>query len=872
MTVEKSNPTSGLRSNGIRNRKGYAYDANILPTPSPPEKQNEAAVEDGQSSSTNFTLERQMQQQRQNFIQSLLCWNEFLRLVLFPICVSLIILVKVTVRCSDDGGVWKMTSPSKSIATTKSAVGSTPLPRHRHEPRKDDEEEEISLRGSFTKHHPETRFVNLFSSSIELEEEEGSYGVSLTAHDEAYAELPFSIVNCDSKSIIMSLWVKLLTTPTAPKRRILWTTSTGSDYGMTFLLERDDLHQYWWKVEYGASLINSTVSEGEHLHSFAIAPIQEINHRLKNHTNSSNVHSGFWRHVALSLKVCNSTTKASISLFENGILVGQKSQIPVPTALLYDRNRKKIPGTRTTLGRASLPTTGVASATYHLHGYLALMAVWYYDDNEEEDHTNTLIAKEVKHVYNIGISTTTSDKNHRRDFYRTYYQLPRLGCPTYFYPFDDAVIMKRDNPEVFLHIELESSYKLKEWIQNNRAVHGTFFRRVPIPHFQPLGGYRYTQYKEGTFTSPETYDTQAREESDRVARKRRVHVRNAMRHAWNGYRTYAWGYDELRPQSKKGNNNWGAQATTKIDSLSTLWLMGLKEEFYEARDWIRDHLSYDHVGEVSVFETTIRNLGGLLAAFDVSDDVTFLQKADDLGSRLLRSITDSPSGIPYGMTVLNDTSVKGKSYNQRWLGNNAVLAELGTIQLEFRYLAAATGKKEYATAVNKILKVVGKINPRDGLYSIYIKNDVQPCFGGLPHVKISFGAMGDSFYEYMLKVWLQGGKQETILRNMYDRAMDGLHNRMIRKSFPSGLTYIAELVGDAVDRKMDHLACFMGGMYGPVSECTCLYRFICAFSYLNHCVFLLFFTVFFFSLNRVASTRSLHKPRWSGYQECSKGS
>jgi hypothetical protein len=118
-----------------------------------------------------------------------------------------------------------------------------------------------------------------------------------------------------------------------------------------------------------------------------------------------------------------------------------------------------------------------------------MMAVWYYDDNEEEDHTSTLIAKEVKHIYNVGISTTKYDKNHRRDFYRTFYDL---------------------------HIELESSYKLKEWMQNNRGAHGTFFRRVPIPHFQPLGGYRYTQYKEGTFTSPETYDAQAREESDRV--------------------------------------------------------------------------------------------------------------------------------------------------------------------------------------------------------------------------------------------------------------------------------------------------------------------------------------------------------------------
>lgn len=812
MTVEKSSSTIEVHSNGIRNRKGYVYDAiNILPPPTPSKKYSEAVVENGQSN--KLTTEDQMNQQRQNFVQNLICWNEYLRLVLFSICIS-VMLLKLTVHFSDDGGVWKMIPPSKPVATSYSAVGSTALPRYRPEKRKDEEEDEISLRGSFMKHYPEVRVFHPLTSSIELEEEVGNCGVSLTANDEAYAELPFSIVSSDNKSIIISLWIKLLPTETASKRRILWTTSTDSYYGITLLLERDDLQQYWWKVEYGTNPTSSThTNQGEYLHSLTIAPMQEINHPLKNHTNSSNLPSGFWTHVTLSLMVHKSTTNASISFFVNGTLVGQKHQIPIPTAIRYDRNRKNSPGKRTTLGRGSDPSTSVVSSTDHLHGYLAMMAVWYHDDDDEEGHSSTFISKEVKYIYDVGLLSTPHDKNNRTDFYRTYYQLPIRGHPTYFYPFDDAATMKGDNPEAFLHVELESSYKLKERMQDNRDLHGTFFRRVTVPHFQPLGGYRYTKYKEGTFTSPETHDAQAREDSDRVARKRRVHVRNAMRHAWHGYKTYAWGYDELRPQSKRGDNNWGAQATTKIDSLSTLWLMGLKEEFYEARDWIRDHLSYDHVGEVSVFETTIRNLGGLLAAFDVSDDMTFLQKADDLGSRLLRSITDSPSGIPYGMTVLNDTSIKGKSYNQRWLGNNAVLAELGTIQLEFRYLAAATGKKEYANAVNRILEVVGKINPRDGLYSIYIKNDVQPCFGGMPHVKISFGAMGDSFYEYMLKVWLQGGKKETILRNMYDRAIDGLHNRMIRKSSPSGLTYIAELVGDAVDQKMDHLACFMGGVF-----------------------------------------------------------
>lgn len=32
----------------------------------------------------------------------------------------------------------------------------------------------------------------------------------------------------------------------------------------------------------------------------------------------------------------------------------------------------------------------------------------------------------------------------------------------------------------------------------------------------------------------------------------------------------------------------GGMGTTLVDSLDTLWLMGLRNEFYEGRDWVRD--------------------------------------------------------------------------------------------------------------------------------------------------------------------------------------------------------------------------------------------------------------------------------------------
>ena len=102
--------------------------------------------------------------------------------------------------------------------------------------------------------------------------------------------------------------------------------------------------------------------------------------------------------------------------------------------------------------------------------------------------------------------------------------------------------------------------------------------------------------------------------------------------------------------------------------------MGLKDEFWRARDWIRDSLDFNQVnGGVSVFETTIRNLAGLLSAYDLSGDKMFLDKSDDLGRRLMRAFS-SRTGIPYGEVELFDG---GRSHNTGWHSNEAVLSEVG---------------------------------------------------------------------------------------------------------------------------------------------------------------------------------------------------
>ncbi len=103
------------------------------------------------------------------------------------------------------------------------------------------------------------------------------------------------------------------------------------------------------------------------------------------------------------------------------------------------------------------------------------------------------------------------------------------------------------------------------------------------------------------------------------------------------------------------------------------------------------------------------------------------------------------------------------------------------------------------------LQVMNRKSPANGLFPI----KVSVSNGGFTEAHVTFGALGDSFYEYLLKVWIQGGKKETWLRDMYDKAVQGVVDLLLATSSPSGLLFIADWTGSSQQRKMDHLVCFL---------------------------------------------------------------
>lgn len=199
---------------------------------------------------------------------------------------------------------------------------------------------------------------------------------------------------------------------------------------------------------------------------------------------------------------------------------------------------------------------------------------------------------------------------------------------------------------------------------------------------------------------------------------RLARVKEEFLHSWRGYKDKAWLHDELMPVSGKSKDPFGGWAATLVDSLDTLWIMGLTSEFAEAVEAVGliDFTTANRP-EIPVFETTIRYLGGLIAAYDVSGAKypILLQQAKSLGA-VLMSIFDTPNRMPILYYQWRPTF----STNKRRASEHANTAELGSLSMEFTRLAQITNDDRYYDAIARITNALYEWQQRgtslDGLF------------------------------------------------------------------------------------------------------------------------------------------------------------
>ncbi|KAI0540290.1 glycoside hydrolase family 47 protein [Xylaria digitata] len=302
-------------------------------------------------------------------------------------------------------------------------------------------------------------------------------------------------------------------------------------------------------------------------------------------------------------------------------------------------------------------------------------------------------------------------------------------------------------------------------------------------------------------------------------------VKEAFQRSWDGYYEYAFPNDSLKPISKSYDNDrngWGASA---VDAISTALIMGNKEVVSQIVDHIKT-INFNQTAEgaegVSLFETTIRYLGGLVSAYDFltgpfegqvdKDSVeAILDQAVNL-AELLSVAFDTPSGVP-----INDLTFNGPNGPVTSDETTNGIATIGTLILEWTRLSDLTGDDKYAKLTRAgedwLLNVK---NPEVGEpYPGLIGTNVNVKDGTFADGRGGWNGGTDSFYEYLIKMYLYDSERFGVFKDRWITAIDSSIKYLA--SHPTSrpeLTFLAAYNGAGTNNLnfvSSHLACFDGG-------------------------------------------------------------
>lgn len=203
-------------------------------------------------------------------------------------------------------------------------------------------------------------------------------------------------------------------------------------------------------------------------------------------------------------------------------------------------------------------------------------------------------------------------------------------------------------------------------------------------------------------------------------------IKESFKHAWNGYKQYGLPHDEVKPVTKSFADPFMGWGATLVDTLDTLWLMGLEQEFEEALievEKIDFHSSLRK--DLPLFETVIRYLGGLIAAYDVSwgQYPILLAKAEEL-AELIMGAFDTPNRMP--ITFYNWAPSYASQPHRA--SAHSVMAEIGSLSMELTRLAQLTENHEYYDAIARITNALEEMQPDTLIPGLWpIKIDASGC-------------------------------------------------------------------------------------------------------------------------------------------------
>ena len=212
----------------------------------------------------------------------------------------------------------------------------------------------------------------------------------------------------------------------------------------------------------------------------------------------------------------------------------------------------------------------------------------------------------------------------------------------------------------------------------------------------------------------------------------------------------------------------GNFSLTLIDTLDTLAIMGNIREFSFAIRRVIQQVSFNANLSVSVFETNIRVLGGLLSGHVLAEHLRerghaevawyrgqLLQMSTEVAQRLMPAF-HSETGIPYPRVNLRTGQITGPDGKDS-VTRSTCTACAGTLLLEFGALSRLTGNPLWENTAKGVLRSIWeRRNERTQLVGSVI--DVES--GKWIRTDCGVGAGLDSYFEYLLKGYVLFGDRE----------------------------------------------------------------------------------------------------------------
>ncbi|CAG9949731.1 unnamed protein product [Clonostachys rosea f. rosea IK726] len=302
---------------------------------------------------------------------------------------------------------------------------------------------------------------------------------------------------------------------------------------------------------------------------------------------------------------------------------------------------------------------------------------------------------------------------------------------------------------------------------------------------------------------------------------RKTAIKNKFLKSWEAYKTYAWTKDELMPLSGRGKNTFCGWSAQLVDALDTLWIMGLKDEFRLAVaevaliDW-----QSTSQRKINLFETTIRYLGGLLSAYELSEERVLLLKAIELGDALFAAF-DTPNRLPVKWLEFE------RAKNGRQEAETSMsIAVGGTLFLEFTRLSQLTKDPKYYDAAERVKKFFNEYQPKSHIPGLWPRDLNYREKTGTENHRYTMGAGADSFYEYLPKMHALLGGLDPEYEKMTVAALDATRDNLLYRPMTpkdenillSGVVIFNDDGNARYYAEMHHLTCFAGGMYALAAK------------------------------------------------------